>query len=167
MMMHLKIICSNYGGISNSRTVDHIEDFIRRLKPTIICLVETKTDIVRSLRFYNRFARSWEWAVIPAQGFSGGIIVLWSRGLGLVTPLAATRMSLNLVISSTEGPWILTVIYNSQFLSSQKLLWQILAGINNISLPWLLVGDFNIVFSTNDFKRGASNSYMYKSHFFL
>lgn len=139
---------------------------MRRLKPTIICLVETKSDVARSLLFCNKFARSWAWAAIPAQGFSGGIIVLWSRCLGLVTPIAATRMSLNLVITSTKGSWILTVVYNSQIVSSQRLLWFTLAGINRICLPWLIFGDFNAILSTDDFKGGASNSYIFKSRFF-
>lgn len=89
--------------VSNSRTIDRIKDLMRHFKPTIICLLETKADTDRSLRFYNRFARSWEWVAIPAQGLSGCIIILWSRNLGRVTPVAATRMSLNLVITSKDG----------------------------------------------------------------
>ncbi|XP_039116442.1 uncharacterized protein LOC120251854 [Dioscorea cayenensis subsp. rotundata] len=83
-----------------------------------------------------------------------------------MTPIAATRMSLNLVITSTKGSWILTVVYNSQIVSSQRLLWFTLADINRICLPWLIFGDFNAILSTDDFKGGASNSYIFKSRFF-
>ncbi|XP_039130843.1 uncharacterized protein LOC120267217 [Dioscorea cayenensis subsp. rotundata] len=75
-------------------------------------------------------------------------------------------MSLNLVVSSAEGSWILSVIYNSQVISYHRLLWRTLAGVNNIHLPWLLAGDFNAVLSVHDFKGGTSNSYDYKSRLF-
>lgn len=72
MMNHIKIISLNCQGVSNSHTIDRIKDFMCRFKPTIICLLETKTDTDRSLQICNRFARTWEWAAIPAQGLSGG-----------------------------------------------------------------------------------------------
>lgn len=58
------------------------------------------------------------------------------------------------------------MIYNSQILSSQRLLLQTLADIINIRFSWLLAGDFNAVLSTPDFTGGTSNSYEYKSHLF-
>lgn len=105
-------------------------------------------------------------AAIPAQDFSGSIIALWSRSLGFLTPVVATLMSLNLVISSKEAPWILFIIYNSQILTTQKLLCNTLTDITTTRLPWLLARDFNAVLSDQDFKGGSSRSYTYKSNFF-
>lgn len=75
-------------------------------------------------------------------------------------------MSLNLVISSKEGPWILSIFYNSQILAAQKLLWNTLTDITTTRIPWLLIGDFNSVLSNQDFKGGSSRSYTFKSSFF-
>lgn len=113
---------------------------MRNLKPAIICLVKTKTDPNHSLCFCNKFARAWEWTAIPAYGFSVGIIVLWSRSLGLVTPVAVTHMSLNLVISSKEGPWILLIIYNFYGTLSLTLLPPVSHG----SLLGILIQSFLI-----------------------
>ncbi|XP_039135720.1 uncharacterized protein LOC120273142 [Dioscorea cayenensis subsp. rotundata] len=155
MSAHIKILCWNCRGVFNPRTIDRINDFIRRFKPSIICLVETKTDHSRSLRFCNRFAKHWEWAAIPAYGLSGGIITLWSRCLGRVTPVAATSMSLNLVITSMDGPWILSIVYNFQILAFQKTLWNTLSRISGTRLPWILTGDFNAVLSESEFHGGS------------
>lgn len=53
-----------------------------------------------SLKFCSKFKCLWVWKTIPYVGFSGGIIVLWKRSAGLITLIAISRMSLNLVISS-------------------------------------------------------------------
>lgn len=136
-----------------------------RLKPNVVCLIKTKYDSNHTIRFCNRFSKTWGWAAIPSLGLYGGIIVLWNRSIGRVTHFIATRMSLQLVISNQEVSWILMVVYNSQIWDDQKLFPRILSGFSSIHLPWLLVGDFNAILSDLDHKEGNSNSYTSKSFF--
>lgn len=49
-----------------------------------------------------------------AEGYYGGIITFWRKCIGLVTPVAISRYTLHLVISSdTTDTWVISVIYNS------------------------------------------------------
>lgn len=116
----MKIFSWNCKGVSNTGTIDFIKDIMIRSKPDFICLVETKSNTDRIMRFCNRFKHCWDWAAIPLNGFSGGIIVLWKRSIGLVTPIANSRLVLHLIISSLNDYWILSVFYNSQTCSAQK-----------------------------------------------
>lgn len=143
--MDLKVISWNCRGLSNSGTTARIHDFIKNSHPDFLCLVETKTNASRIYRFCAKLDRRWDWAAIPSVGFSGGIIVLWSRSIGLVTPIAVNRHALHLVISTCDHSWILTTVYNSQFLSEHKSLWNSLEKINALDSPWLITGDFNAV----------------------
>lgn len=108
----IKIFTWNGRGLSNSITIDYIQDIMARLKPNFLCLVETKSNTDRTLRFCNIFKKNWDWAPIPSIGFSGGIIVLWQKFAGVVTPIALSRFALHLIISNANDTWILTTIYN-------------------------------------------------------
>lgn len=124
-MNPIKIFCWNCRGpVSNPSTLNRVKTFISYSSHLIICLFETKSDTDRIHRFCHRFAINWEWAAIPTLGLSGGIIILWNRNIGNVTLVVATRMSLNLVISQGGVSYILSVIYNSQVLFAQRVLWR-------------------------------------------
>lgn len=163
-MIALKILCWNCRGVSNSCTLDRIKDFMSRMPPSIICLVETKSNTSRTVSFCNLFQKNWDWAAATAAGYSGGIIILWKRELGLVTPILGTKTSIHLVISSSVSfSWVLSIIYNSQCLSDQKLLWNSLSTLMSLDLPWLLAGDFNAIVSASEHKGGNFRNYSSKA----
>lgn len=162
----VKIFTWNCRGISNTRSMDYIKDIMARLKPDFICLVETKSNSIRIQRFCARFSRHWVWAAVPSNGYSGGIIVLWKRFNGIVTPVASSRMALHLIITTSEDSWILSTIYNSQVLSEHKNLWKSLSGLSQLDSPWLLTGDFNDIMFEEEHKGGSFRNYSSKSKAF-
>lgn len=164
--MDLKIFTWNCRGISNPRFFSRIQDVIARLKPNFLCLVETKANASRVWRFCNKLRRWWDWAAIPSSGLSGGILVLWKKSIGLVTPVASSRLVLHLVITTYDKTWILSTVYNSQILSDQKLLWRSLQGFSSLPIPWLLSGDFNAISSREEHRGGNFSHYASKSSFF-
>lgn len=109
-----KFICWNYRGISARDTSARVFHLIKRFRPLIVCLVETRANSERVDRFCNKIPRHWEWAAILADGFLGGIIVLWNPIIGMVTHLAISRHALHLVVSTTMSKtFIISMIYNS------------------------------------------------------
>ncbi|KAJ0963246.1 hypothetical protein J5N97_028368 [Dioscorea zingiberensis] len=162
--MSIKVLCWNCRGLSNSKTICRIKSLMRNLQPDIVCLVETRADEKRPIKFYNKFGKVWEWAAIPAQGMSGGIITLWKQGVGLVTPIAHSRFSLHLVLTS-ERPrdWVLSVIYNGQNIYLQKNLWRDLNVISSLNLPRILMGDFNAILNNEEHRGGRFDHYAAKA----
>ncbi|KAJ0981709.1 hypothetical protein J5N97_009964 [Dioscorea zingiberensis] len=133
----------------------------------MVCLVETRADKSRATRFCEKMSKFWEWAAIPAQGMSGGIIILWKQRIGMVTPITNSRFYLHLILS-TEKPkhWVLTVIYNAQSLILQNRVWNDLSYMSSLNLPWVLVGDFNAILTTEDHRGGSFDHYSAKSKSF-
>lgn len=82
LMNSAKIICWNCRGISSRDTSSRVFRLIRTFKLVLVCLVETRADSGRVDRFCRKLPKHWEWAAILADGFSGGIIVLWYTGIG-------------------------------------------------------------------------------------
>lgn len=87
-------------GITNTNTFNRIQDLIKKHKPSMMCLMETTANANRVFRTCRRFSSVWEWTVIPTEGLSKGIIVVYHRSIGVVTPLAISRDAIHLVISS-------------------------------------------------------------------
>ncbi|KAJ0975083.1 hypothetical protein J5N97_017048 [Dioscorea zingiberensis] len=85
----------------------------------------------------------------------------------MVTPIANSRYSLHLVFS-TEKPkhWVLSVIYNSQNIHLQKVLWRDLTGISTLNLPWILTGDFNAILTNEEHRGRGFDHYSIKSKIF-
>lgn len=149
-MMSTNMICWNYRGISNVNIVNRVQDLIHNHKPVVVCLVETRADEPRVLHFCRKFNRSWEWVAVPAIGMSRGIIVLWKETIGWVSPVAVTKACLHLVISPTPNDsWVLSIIYNGCTLACKRSMWAQLSGMSNLELPWLLIGDFNSIVSSD------------------
>ncbi|KAJ0987975.1 hypothetical protein J5N97_006331 [Dioscorea zingiberensis] len=166
-MDSIKIISWNCRGISNPKTFSKIRALMRSHQPDLVCLVETRADANQAIKVCNKFSKLWEWAAIHARGMSGGIITLWKYGVGKVTPIAQSRYALHLILS-TDKPrhWVLSVIYNSQNVQYQKVLWRDLSHMSSLSLPWVLVGDFNAILSIEEHRGGRFDRYAVKSKLF-
>ena len=167
-MNKINIICWNCRGLSGNAPIDRIRNMIRTYKPAVVCLVESRANQERVERFVARFSRSWNWAAITSEGYSGGIIVLWRRQLGSVTPIARSRLALHLVITPGLLPsWILTVVYNGQRIGVQKHLWKELFGMSSINIPWVILGDFNSITNASEHKGGPYYHYARKAKLFM
>ncbi|XP_039118470.1 uncharacterized protein LOC120254421 [Dioscorea cayenensis subsp. rotundata] len=158
----------NCRGISAIDTSSGVLRLIRKFNPIIVCLVETHANSDRVDRFCNKVPKHWEWTAILANGFSGGIFVLWNKAIGKVTPIVVSRRVLHIIISSASSKsFIISVVYNSVRFQKQCLLWNELSKITCLRIPWLILGDFNSVLSRSKHKGGSFSYYSRKSRLFL
>lgn len=136
MSNNLKCLGWNYKGASGLNKLNRIKCLIGNLQLDLVDLVETQADENRVARFCSKFAKSWNWAAVAAEGYSRGIIALWQKWIGFVIPLIQSRRALHLIISSSSNVhWLLTVVYNTQRLSLQRDLWRELAQFARINCP--------------------------------
>lgn len=161
------VLCWNCRGISNSNTRNRFWEFVNKHRPQIICLIETKADVDRCHHFCKRLSKDWNWAALLAQGMPGGLMIFWKNGLGPYHPLALSHNIIHLVISSTPlDGWILSIVYNSQVLSGQVKVWEELSKLSKLWVPWLMVGDYNVIRSEAEHRGGNFKHYTTKSTYF-
>lgn len=162
-----KIVCWNCRGVSGRDTSARIKQLMKQLNPFIFCLVETRADNSRLDIFCSKLGQKWAWAAIAADGFSGGLIVIWQKQLGKVSPLARSRYVLHLVVTNVKNEsWILSTVYNSNHYQVQTTVWYELSGIASLNLPWILIGDFNTIASLDEFQGGSRSYYRRKARVF-
>ncbi|KAJ0965278.1 hypothetical protein J5N97_026416 [Dioscorea zingiberensis] len=155
----MRVLQWNCRGASGRDTVDRIQWMLNNLDVTILCLVETRADNERISRFCEKFKRKWEWAAIPAMGYSGGIIILWKKNIGKATPIAISRYALHLILTlDDESTWIISTVYNNQLVAVQQSTWEELSKLATIQNPWIINGDFNAIRCNEDRKGGAEGN---------
>lgn len=134
----------------------------------MVCLVETMANDDRVNRFCSKLPNSWDWVAILAEGFLGGILVAWSKSCRRVSPLAASHRAHHLIIShNSSGNWIISIVYNASRLKSQCSLWSKLSKISSLNIPWLILGDFNAIITSDEHKGGRFSYYSKKASYFL
>lgn len=129
--------------------------------------METRADNGRIDNFCSKLGHNWVWAAIVAEGYLGGILVIWQKQLGKVTLIAISRYVLHVVVTSAKNEtWILSTIYNPSRIQDQSSVYLELTNIASINFPWILIGDFNSTVSLNDFQGGPRSYYRRKARIF-
>ncbi|XP_072980120.1 uncharacterized protein [Typha angustifolia] len=147
----LKTLVWNCRGARKKEALDRCRVMIRDHKLDMLALLETHTSWLEAEQVAKKLRRGWAWFAIPAQGRSGGILVLWNKEIGWVDVAAVSRYAVHLTITLTSGQtWIWTIVYASTLIEAQQELWEELKSMAAISTPWAIIGDFNAFFSPQE-----------------
>lgn len=124
----------------------------------VLCIVEPRIsgkraqNIIKSLNFEKSY-------IVEAQGFSGGMWLLWNDSVVSMEVLSHTSQTITVLMNNKGGDWLLTFIYASPTPNTRKNLWKYLDDLGSLSnLPWVLMGDFNEICSSAE-KKGGRNSF--------
>ncbi|XP_072993767.1 uncharacterized protein [Typha latifolia] len=138
-------------GARKKEALDRCRVLIRDHKLDMLVLLETHTNWPEAEQVAKKLGRGWQWFAVPAQGRSGGILVLWNKELGWVDVAAVSRYAAHLTITLPSGQtWIWTTVYASTNLEEQHELWEELKNMVPINVPWAIMGDFNAFLSVEE-----------------
>ncbi|XP_061342489.1 uncharacterized protein LOC133288691 [Gastrolobium bilobum] len=136
------------GRLLNSLVVKH------RLQMVVLLEPRTQSKSYVSLMKKIKFDKYW---VEEANGFSGGIRILWSSAWGNVDVRNQTNQMIHMNISlSSNQSFLCTAIYGSPREVERNTLWDDLKNLSrSIQEPWLVGGDFNEIATVQE-KIGGS-----------
>jgi endonuclease/exonuclease/phosphatase family metal-dependent hydrolase len=138
------VLAWNVRGFANKKSCNHMHDVVSKYKPDVIFLFETHTLFSSAEQFWNR--EGYEKIEIQeAQGHSGGIWAIQRRGGGFsVTVVDKMHQCVNFVITKGNDKWLCSEVYASPIFTLRAALWNHLdQRAKDVSLPWLVIGDFN------------------------
>ncbi|GLT63047.1 hypothetical protein SLA2020_356410 [Shorea laevis] len=118
-------------------------------------IVETKLsgEVARSQAASLGFAKSF---VVNSDGLAGGLWLLWDDAAVSVDIVSYSDQAIHAIIKVCNDPlfptdWFLSGIYGRPQANTRALLWNELSTIaNNISMPWMMIGDFNDVLDQSE-----------------
>ena len=120
-----------------------------------VCLQETKMALICSSTVLEALGSEFDdYVYLPAQGTRGGILLAWkSREIVISDPLftANTLTARVSTPSSARTPWWITVVYGPQPDEAKIAFLQELRDIRmDFSGPWMICGDFNLIYRDED-----------------
>jgi len=140
----LKLFVWNVRGAGSREFFSNLKEYVRIHRPALIVLLETHISGRRADDVCTRIGFQGMYRV-EAQGFMGGIWLLWDPCEMQVNILRAQPQFITMeIVSSGVRPWFFTAIYASPVAHQREVLWRGIEGFAGIvDKPWLLAGDFN------------------------
>jgi exonuclease III len=81
LMLKPKIISWNVRGMNELEKRTKMRGLLREWKADIVCLQETKMEVIRREVVYSVWGCVYvDWVYLGSRGASGGILVIWDRG---------------------------------------------------------------------------------------
>ena len=151
----------NIRGINDPAKWPHVRCKIEESGASIICLQETKRTVFDPV-FIRGFApkRFDNFAWVPSDGASGGLLVLWSSRAfdGSVVARDFCGLVINFKSMHSQDSFMLANIYGpcSGPARDDFVAWLFHLDIDDHNL-WLLVGDFNFYRSVENRNREGAN----------
>ncbi|KAL8143344.1 hypothetical protein V2J09_016376 [Rumex salicifolius] len=150
-MKSINILFWNSRGAGGAAFLTAIRELIRVQDPSVVALVEThvshgRDDLVcRSIGFDGVLR-------VEAEGFGGGIWILWRSDLVVVSPILLDPQHITVEISRQgDIPWVLSAVYASPDYYKRSQLWAALGDFTRMNnKPWLIGGDFNATLDSTE-----------------
>ncbi|KAL5538574.1 hypothetical protein UlMin_045893 [Ulmus minor] len=106
--------------------------------------------ILHNLHFLNH-------VYVPPVGLSGGFFVAWRDGIDM-EPVTMNKHIMSFLVFSSPGsaPWLLSAVYGPNSSMEKRLFWEnIHLQTKCFSGAWLIIGDFNTIWSSTDCSSGS------------
>lgn len=136
----MKMIAWNYRGCGNELIALHLLALVRKEKPDILFLSETKISAASMLPILNRlsFLNSH---VISSCNKAGGMALAWNNSIQLdIISSCKYLIHINISLSQTNTLWKAFFFNGSSYPESRPHSWSLLSQISNTQVtPWLII----------------------------
>jgi exonuclease III len=144
----------NVRGLNSMARQDAVRVLVEASKIDVVCLQETKLSNISRRLILSMLGSEFDnnFIYLPSVGASGGILVAWRFRLGTVGATRVDAHSVSIQLCPSNGcPWWLTCVYGPQQNQDKVQFLQELRDIRaQCTGPWLVVGDFNLIYKEED-----------------
>ena len=153
-MSNENILVWNVRGLNGRARRNVVRDLIVQERVSLVCLQETKLSNVSNQLASECLGTSFEYAFLPAVISAGGVLLGWRTDTWLASQVSLQAHSITAKISSRCDPrltWWITVVYGPLETNAQQAFLNELAALRSSLLgPWLICGDFNMIYRAAD-----------------
>ncbi|XP_021826800.1 uncharacterized protein LOC110767533 [Prunus avium] len=133
----------NVRGAGSKKFPGIMKDLVKIHKIEILVILEPRISGNTALNVIKKLGFS-KYHVVDANGFSGGLWMLWNELVSCIDIVAYSRQSITALVKMNHGDWLFTAVYAHPCPGIRRQLWSYLDGIASASnLPWMIAGDFN------------------------
>lgn len=154
----MKILSWNVRGIGNNKCLRNCREMFRNYKPDVLSLLETRCDESSVAEAFGNKLGFQQVSLLPSAGFAGGILVMWNESVN-VQVIHSTFQVVHFMVSENNLSWVLSCSYVQPHCQMKELFWEEMTSFAyNLNLPWVVIGDFNDIASSEEKSGGAEFS---------
>ncbi|XP_070019439.1 uncharacterized protein [Nicotiana sylvestris] len=134
------------------------KDFLLGKKIDLIGCLETRVKQHKAVKIIRKFGNDWEFYIDYTHAPNGRIWVGWRKTSVAVNIRYSTAQLIHCFIEDRQSQFNceLTYVYGYNTTAGRKPLWDQLRNIKgSINGPWILLGDFNTILSSDDRVNGV------------
>ncbi|XP_062103443.1 uncharacterized protein LOC133814510 [Humulus lupulus] len=139
----------NVRGLNKLNKQKMVMEVCRMNKVGIVTLLETKIKGAKIKEIMSSTFFGWDF--YSSEAVEGRILVIWRSNLVQLAVLQESDQFLHCQVRfSNKTDLCLTFVYGSNSLEIRKILWNDLSQLICPSKAWMILGDFNVVFTLKD-----------------
>jgi exonuclease III len=147
------VLCWNVRGLNARSHRDSIRELVMSEHVSLICLQETKMSVISDYDVVQILGLGFDYFYLPAVHTRGGILVTWHSASWVVTNMSSRCFSVSLCVRSESrvSEWWLSSIYGPTSDEDKPTFLEELHELSQVRYgPWMLCGDFNMVYRVQD-----------------
>ncbi|XP_023928116.1 uncharacterized protein LOC112039472 [Quercus suber] len=148
----MNILFWNCRGALNVDFKRRIFEMVINHHPSIMVITETRVGGDRAARIIEDLPFDGS-IVTETIGYAGSLWLLWKTDDVDVMLLSSFEQEIHATVKvhNSDPIWLISTIYARPRLSERRILWDSLKAVAQLhNLPWLMLGDFNEVLSSED-----------------
>ncbi|XP_062085834.1 uncharacterized protein LOC133791942 [Humulus lupulus] len=153
-MDNCNILSWNLRGLNGPKKQTVVLDICGRNKVGVGTLLETKMkgNKVKEL-MVNKFL-NWDYYSSPVT--EGRILIIWRKIFVKVIVLEEINQYVHCYVKMVghKNPFSATFVYGLNTMEERKILWQRLPKLSLLAASWVILGDFNAIFTAKDRNEG-------------
>ena len=145
----MRVLGWNCRGICQAVTVRALAAQIKRARPDVVFLSETKANKNR-MDYVKKFVKFDNSCVVEAKGYAGGLCIMWKNGLA-IKEVEYDKNLIVVKVTDQSVEWILIGFYGPPYKSKKKKAWgNLFAFLESHQGPWACIGDSNFIINDEE-----------------
>jgi hypothetical protein len=152
-MLYKNILVWNVRGLNDQGHRNVLRDLVASDRILLVCVQETNMVIIERYDVLSILGSCFDYSFLPADGVRGGILVAWRMDTWAALSFTNRVYSISLCLHELGSPnaWFLTSVYGPTEVGNKDAILQEIRDIQaGVSGPWLINGDFNMIYHTED-----------------
>ena len=157
----MNIMSLNMRGLGDNSKRRRLAKIINSGNFDLVCLQETKREFIEDYVVENMWGNQLiDWIALPSSGLSGGLLMMWKRGLWVVKSNFSGHGFIGVCVEFKSKLFFFVNVYAPCNTAGRRVLWETLYNLKYGSSAgeWCLVGDFNAV-SNREERTGISENW--------
>lgn len=149
----VRIMCWNIRGLNAPNKQREVKSLCRNEEVGLVGLLETKVKRNKIVDIATKIFEGWQYITNLDAHYNGRVLIGWRPDFYNIVPIIidAQIVTCEVKYIPTQITCIISFVYAFNTKEERKTLWtELITQSNKSGLPWLVVGDFNLVLSSED-----------------